>query len=68
MEYSSVSFSFKKRIIARIVTSVHYYLKAREYKRAEYGLITLLNIVGYLSSEIIGVLFIFLVFALIFYI
>lgn len=66
MEYSSVSFSFKKRIIARIVTSVQYYLKVREYKRAEYGLITLLNIVGYLSSEIIGVLFIFLVFALIF--
>lgn len=54
--FDPVSYSFKKRIITRIVASVHYYLKNGDINRAESGLITLLNVVGYLSSDILEVL------------
>lgn len=54
--YDPLSYSFKKKIISRIVASVQYYLKINDLNRAESGLITLLNVVGFLSSEIIEVL------------
>lgn len=53
--YDPAAYSFKKKIISRIIASVHYYLKYGDINRAESGLITLLNVVGYLSSEILEV-------------
>lgn len=47
--------SFKKKIIKRIVASTRYYLSILDIEKAEAGLITVLRIVGYLSSDIIGV-------------
>ena len=47
--------SFKKKIIKRIVASTRHYLNLLNVEKAEAGLITVLRIVGYLSSEIIGV-------------
>ena len=49
------SSSFKKIIINRIVASIRYYLSVLDIEKAETGLITVLKIVGYLSSDIIGV-------------
>lgn len=50
--------SFKKIIIKRIIASVRYYLSVLDVEKVESGLITVLRIVGYLSSDIIGVLFV----------
>lgn len=49
--------SFKKTIIKRIIASIRYYLSILDAEKAEAGLITVLRIVGYLSSDIIGVPF-----------
>lgn len=54
--YDPAAYSFKKKIISRIVASVHYFLKNGDINRAESGLITLLNVVGFLSSEILEVI------------
>lgn len=48
--------SFKKKIIARLVASVRYYLSVSDIEKAETGLISILRIVGYLSNETIGVI------------
>ena len=47
--------SFKKKIIYRIVASVKYFIAKRDVKNAEAGLITIFNVIGYISSEFIGV-------------
>lgn len=47
--------SFKKKIILRIVASVRHYLSVLDIENAEKGLISLLNLVGYISSDIIEV-------------
>ena len=47
--------SFKKKIIKRIVASVQYYISIGDLYKAEAGLITVLNAVGFVSSETIGV-------------
>lgn len=47
--------SFKKKIIYRIIASVKYFIARRDVKNAEAGLITIFNVIGFISSEFIGV-------------
>lgn len=47
--------SFKKKIIYRIIASVKYFIAKGDVKNAEAGLITIFNVIGYISSEFIGV-------------
>ena len=49
------SHSFKRKIILRIVESIRFYLRISDLQKAEKGLITVLNLVGYISSDIIEV-------------
>jgi hypothetical protein len=48
--------SFKKKILRRIIASVRYYLDLKEIDKAEAGLITALNFVGFISQDIIEVI------------
>lgn len=47
--------SFKNRLISRLVASVKYYLTIRDMERVEKGLMTLLRVIGYISSEFVHV-------------
>ena len=48
--------SFKDKIVRRIIASVRYYLDVKEIDKAEKGLITALNFVGFISQDIIEVI------------
>lgn len=55
--YSSsiIFYSYKKKILNRILASVRYYLTAKDVDKAEAGLITALNLVGFISQDILEV-------------
>lgn len=54
--YSPTLPSFKKKILNRILASVQYYLMVKDIDKAEAGLITALNLVGFISQDIIEVM------------
>lgn len=54
--YCSLTFcSYKKKILNRILSSVRYYLIAKDVDKAEAGLITALNLIGFISQDILEV-------------
>lgn len=54
--YFLTELSFKKKILRRIISSVRYYLDIKEIDKAEAGLVTALNFVGFISQDIIEVI------------
>lgn len=54
--YSSFIFnSYKMKILNRILNSVRHYLLVKDLDRVEAGLITALNLVGFISQDILEV-------------
>jgi len=54
--YCSLTFySYKKKILNRILSSVRYYLIVKDVDKAETGLITALNLIGFISQDILEV-------------
>lgn len=55
--YSSsiIFYSYKKKILNRILASVRYFLTVKDVDKAEAGLITALNLVGFISQDILEV-------------
>lgn len=55
--YSSslIFYSYKKKILNRILASVQYYLTVKDVDKVEAGLITALNLVGFISQDILEV-------------
>jgi hypothetical protein len=54
--YSSLIFnSYKTKILNRILNSVRHYLLVKDLDRVEAGLITALNLVGFISQDILEV-------------
>jgi len=48
-------YSYKKKILNRILSSVRYYLIVKDVDKAETGLITALNLIGFISQDILEV-------------
>ena len=49
--------SYKRRIVILLIASVEKLIKVGDIENAEIGLVSILNVVGFLSTEVFGVFF-----------